>query len=373
MHIGIDARSLTEAHPSGVSVYTYSLLRELFQLHNEHTYTIFTSGFHNPSNAFIADLLTHDNVAHVHHGWPNKLFHASALLTGHPQIDSIVKNIDVLFAPNIHVMPVSTVVPLVLTVDDMSFAMYPQFLSSRRKVWHTVVRPSNVMKRAQHIIAVSETTKADIIRIHPECAEKITTIHSAVPITPQRSVQPQDLLNLPEQYILALSTVEPRKNIEALVQAFLKYTDRNPSSALHLVVAGSPGWKSQRTISVMQNHPRITYVGYITEEQKAVLLERATAFIYPSIYEGFGFPPLEALRSGLPVIASRAGALPEVLGNAAYYIDPYSIEDMITAFDAVTNDAVLIAHLQKAADTTVSRYNWHTTATATLKVLEQAI
>lgn len=373
MIVGVDARSLTELHPSGVSIYCFSLIKACAQASPTDTFVLFTSGYRVQPSRFIKELTTLPNVQVVHLSWPNKIFHSLALLGIAPRIDKLISNkygsCDVLLAPNLHFIPVSLSTPLVVTVHDLTFELYNQFLSLRRKLWHIAVRPKRLLQRAQAIIAVSETTRQDILQQYAVPAERVHTIHSAAPAPSD----PEVLEQLPERYCLALSTIEPRKNVAAIVAAFTEFVRQFPESTTDLVVIGSGGWKSNDTIQAMQAHPRIHYFGYVTEGQKQYALQRARGFIYPSIYEGFGFPPLEALRSEIPVIVSQAGALPEILGNAAYYVDPYSIEDMITVFTALDiNDnwrQQLIIQGQQNANT----YNWEATAHATLKVLRQAI
>lgn len=369
MIIGVDARSLTESHPSGVSIYCFSLVKACALLSPNDTFVLFTSGYHQKPSVFLEELVTLPNIQVIHLRWPNKVFHGLALLGLAPNIDKILGGCDVLLAPNLHFIPLSKSVPLVVTVHDLTFELYNQFLSFRRKVWHKAVQPQRLLQRANAIIAVSETTRQDILRYYTVSADKINTIHSAAPV----AGEPELLESLPKQYCLALSTIEPRKNITALVEAFTEFVRRFPNSTIELVVIGSGGWKSANTIKAMHNQPRIHYFGYVSEGQKTYAVQQATGFIYPSIYEGFGFPPLEAIRSGVPVIASQAGALPEILGDGAYYIDPYSIEDMITVFKNLDTNTAWRAQLIAQGKTTLNLYSWKNTAADTLKVLQQSI
>lgn len=369
MIVGVDARSLTESHPSGVSIYCFSLIKACAQAAPTDTFILFTCGYGVRPSSLIAELVTLPNIKVVHLSWPNKVFHSLALLGIAPRIDKILGTCDVLLAPNLHFIPISSATPLVVTVHDLTFELYNQFLSLRRKLWHKAVRPKKLLQRARAIIAVSETTRQDILQQYSVPAERVNTIHSAAPAP----VDPEVLEQLPEQYCLALSTIEPRKNVAAIVAAFTEFVKQFPESTTDLVVIGSGGWKSDSTIQDMQTHSRIHYFGYVTEGQKQYALQRARGFIYPSIYEGFGFPPLEALQSKIPVIVSQAGALPEILGNAVYYIDPYSIEDMITVFKALDTNERWRQQLIIQGEQNAKTYNWEATAHATLKVLRQAI
>lgn len=369
MIIGVDARSLTDPQPSGVGTYCYHLVLACAQQAPADSFVVFTSGYRRQLTDQLKTLQALPNVTIRHLGLPNKVFHSLTLFNVSPTIDRVIGGCDVLFAPNLHFLPLSSKVPLVLTVHDITFALYKQFLSFRRKIWHAAVQPHRLLQRATTVIAVSETTRQDVIRHYDIPAKKITTIYSS---TPSSSV-PETLPNLPGNYVLAVSTIEPRKNIAALVMAFIEFTERYPGSSIDLVVIGSGGWKSASTIAQMSQHPRIHYYGYVTEGQKTYALQHATGFIYPSIYEGFGFPPLEAIQAGLPVFVSRAGALPEILNNAAYYIDPYSIEDMITVFSELDTNSQLHQELIQRAKTLLPTYDWSVTAERTLKVLHNSI
>lgn len=382
MIIGVDARSLTESHPSGVSIYCFSLIKACALLSPSDTFVLFTSGYHQKPSVFLEQLLTLPNVQVTHLGWPNKVFHGLAVIGIAPKIDTILRGCDVLLAPNLHFIPLSKSVPLVVTVHDLTFELYNQFLSFRRKIWHKAVRPQRLLQRAHAIIAVSETTRQDILHHYAGSSktgssnvssnilpDKIKTIHSAAPV----ASEPEILETLPKRYCLALSTIEPRKNIAALVEAFTEFVRRFPNSTIELVVIGSGGWKSANTIKTMQNHPRIHYFGYVSEEQKMYAMQHASGFIYPSIYEGFGFPPLEAIQAGVPVVVSQAGALPEILDNGAYYIDPYSIEDMITVFKNFDSNTAWCLQLIDQGKPIRNLYSWEKTAEATLKVLRQSI
>lgn len=368
MRIGVDARSLTEPYPSGVSIYSYSLIAACAKLAPADQFILFTSGSSKFKSESLQTLEKFPNVEIRHLGLPNKAFHSLALARVAPKIDQIIGGCDVLLAPNLHFIPLSAGVPLVITVHDLTFELYRQFLSLRRKVWHTAVQPQRLLRRADAIIAVSDTTRNDLIDQYAIAPDKITRIYSAAPAL----AEPEDFPALPKRYCLALSTIEPRKNIAALVQAYEKFIERYPASQLDLVVIGSEGWKSSDIVQRMKAHSRIKFFGYVTEGQKTTAWQQATGFIYPTIYEGFGFPPLEAIQSGVPIIVSRAGALPEVLGNAAFYIDPYSIEDMILALHSLdTDDGWRTQVIEQGK--LIYKYNWAETAAATLKVLQQAI
>lgn len=366
MRIGIDGRSLLETEPSGVSIYTSELLRALANLpfaNSTHTWHIFLSGLKR-SRQPLTWLETLPNTFVHYLPWPNKLFHTAALLGVAPKLDTSCGGVDVWFAPNWHVLPLSANVPLVLTVHDLSYRLYPQFLSWRRKLWHCAIQPEHVMRRANRIIAVSQATANSL----PQSlsSKSVSVIHSGVPTLPKT----EPIQNLPPHYIVCVGTLEPRKNLTSVLQAFQLHRETYPASQLQLVLLGARGWRNRSTQQHVQRSSAVHYLGYITAGQKRYVLERAAALFYPSIYEGFGFPPLEALALGTPVVASNTGALPEILQRSAWYCNPYSIQELGTLL-AIFDSAPRQHPPYYRADWL--QLDWSKTAQATLRVLEQAV
>lgn len=368
MRIGIDGRCLLEVEPTGVSWYAFNVIQQLAKLYPEQSFMIFVSGL-KAQSSFIDQLVLLPNIVLKHLRIPNKLFHAVGLVSTHFALDYYLKNIDVLFVPNLHILPLRTNVPVVLTVHDLSFKLYPEFLSQRRRLWHQVVQPEKLFVRANKIIAVSNITKQDLVSEYPISNEKIQVVHSAMP----ELAVAEPLANLPQRYAVVMSTLEPRKNILAIVQAFELFCKRYSNSKLELVLIGGTGWKSQAIMDASIHNARVHYYGYVTPGQKVTALQNAQALFYPSIYEGFGLPPLEALSLHVPVVASHTGALPEVLGNAAYYVDPYSMPDLVEAFRVMDVDEIFRQRLITAGQVVQQRYSWEKTARETFEVLQGTV
>lgn len=368
MRIGIDARSLAEPYPTGISTYTTQTIQALANLGTNDTFCLFSSGRSRPAQQF-AELQQHKNIEWHHLAWPNKVWHAAAYSGVSPTIDRLLGGVDVLFAPNLHFLPVSANVPLVLTMHDLSFVLYPQFLSWQRRLWHQAVQPGKTLHRAQQVITVSNSTRQDVMQQYDLPANQVVTIYSGVP----DSVPAEPLPGLPDKYVLFLSTLEPRKNLITLLDAFALFRRQHPTSPLELVVIGSPGWKSTNVVKRLHTTAGVHYFGYVTPGQKTAALQHAQALVYPSIYEGFGLPPLEALRWNVPVLASRVGALPEVLGEAALYVDPYAVVDWAQALYTIATDEQLRQTLIAAGKNRLGQFDWHTTAEQTLRVLHQAV
>lgn len=339
MRLGIDARSLLESHPSGVSLYTAELLRALLTLpERQDTICLFTSGWNVPTDR-LEPFLAYPQVEWKHLPIPNKLF----ALHLAPKIDRVLGGIGVLFTPNWNFTPVSRDCPVILTVHDCSVQLYPHLLSAKQRWWHRLIQPTKQLKRAQHIIAVSETTRTDFIQHFQVPKRRITTIYSGAP-TP---VKPVLVSHLPNEYVVAIGTGEGRKNIELIRQTALP---------LPVVVIGETA----------------AGYGYLSAGEKWYVLRHAQALVYVSLYEGFGFPPLEAWQASVPVIASATGAIPEICGSAALYVNPYSANDIASAIRAMLSDALLRSQLIAAGHERLKQFQWEQTARATLQVLHQA-
>lgn len=339
MRIGVDARSLLEPHPSGVSLYTAELLRAMLALPEcTDTICLFTSGWNVPTDR-LKPFGQFPQVEWHHLRVPNKL--VALQLT--PKIDRVLKSVDVLFAPNWNFIAVSAGCPVVLTVHDCTVRLYPQLLPLKQRLWHQLINPSAQIKRSRHIIAVSHTTQTDITRWFGVSPDRITTIYSGAP-TP---VVPEPVEHLPADYVVAIGTGEGRKNIELIRQAKIP---------LPVVVIGDTAGG----------------FGYLSEGQKWFVLQHARVLLYVSLYEGFGFPPLEAWQAGVPVIASAAGAIPEICGSAALYMNPYSGADLVTAVTTVLTDTALRQQLITAGQERLKQFQWEHTARATLQVLRSA-
>lgn len=368
MRCGVDGRCLTEAQPSGISWYAFHMLWAMAKQAPQDQFIIFVSG-HHPQRNLVDQLSVLPNVQLRFVGWPNKLLHGAAAIRLMPPLEHWLGPIDVLFAPNLHFLPHYPTTPLVITVHDLSYQLFPQFLSFKRWWWHRMIHPANTLQRAKQLICVSAVTQRDVTQHYQIPLERTTVIHSGIP-TPA-SAEP--VVDLPQHYAVVLSTLEPRKNVAAVFSAFQQYWSHYPQSQLNLVVVGAAGWKSSKVTNTLQTNSRIHYYGYVTPGQKTTILQSARMLVYPSIYEGFGFPPLEALQCGVPVITSYTGALPEILGSAALYVDPYIQSDLVHAIHQIDTNQAVRTRLQQAATAIVARYQWDSAAQATLNVLREAI
>ncbi|MGH7929952.1 MAG: glycosyltransferase family 4 protein, partial [Candidatus Binatia bacterium] len=306
--------------------------------------------------------------------YPNKIFNGLQWLVSWPKWDRLVEA-DVFFVPNPRLLPLSAGVPMVVVAHDLSFELFPEFLTFRRKLWHKIMRPAHIMHRTRRVIAVSEHTKRDLVRLYRIPDSKIQVMYSGIadymrPVPDADKERVRMAYQLPARYILFLGAHEPRKNIPGLIEAFGQVASRLPHG---LVIAGEAGWYEeviQEAIHKSGVAERIFLIGKVGEEDKAAMYSGADVFVYPSFYEGFGFPPLEALACGTPIITSFNASLPEIVGRWAHLIDPYDISQMAAVIQEVLEGKERV--MPQTSQEVIAAYNWHMTAAKVANILEKA-
>ncbi|HUT22617.1 MAG TPA: glycosyltransferase family 1 protein [Candidatus Bipolaricaulota bacterium] len=375
-NIAIDVRCLLEERLTGVGEYTFNLLKSIFDIDRNNQYFL----FYNQSEPFLGHIkkLEAENVTLCGFKIPNKFLNLSLGVFGRPFLDSLVETqcktkIHQFFFPNINFLSVSPLCKYMVTCHDLSFEIFPYFFSTRQKLWHKAVRPKRIFERAEKIISVSANTKKDLIQEYNLNPNKIEVIHSGIDINLDKSKNGEikRKYDLPERYILSLGTLEPRKNIETLIQAFAML--KKQTEAPHkLIIAGGKGWKYKKIFELAAKTDLakdIIFIGYIPASDKPNILALADVFVYPSFYEGFGFPPIEAMASRCPVISSHVASLPEICENAALLIDPYSIVDLFFAMKEVLRDKNLRVSLIGKGFVQSSKFSWPEAAEKFLKLI----
>jgi glycosyltransferase involved in cell wall biosynthesis len=282
--------------------------------------------------------------------------------------------------PNWNFASLSPGCPLVLTVHDLSHILYPGLWSRKRRWWHWFIGVRRLLNRADHIIAVSDCTRRDLIEVCQVPAEKITVIPSGLSLpsampTPAEVEAVLSRLEIAPPYFLSLHFLEPRKSTIALLKAFQRYRGAHRGQC-RLVIVGQPSWQDRRLQELARQlgiESAVRFAGYVSEADKYSLLRGAVAFIYPSVYEGFGFPPLESLASGTPVVMAHAASLPEVLGDQALLVNPYNAAELAEALRAVEYQPGLRARLTRDAAVLAQKYRWPAAAQGTLAVFKTII
>lgn len=265
--------------------------------------------------------------------------------------------------------------PLVLTVHDVIFRRYPEYFSPRVRLLLGTLLPIS-MRKASVILTDSEASRSDIARFYPLARDKLVVI----PCAPGRvsNVDPDyesaRLLSGDRRFILAVGTVQPRKNIARLVTAF-GAVRADGGADVRLLIAGQSDWQS-RTIKETIRRSRfahdIVFTGYLPDRTLAALYRTCDAFAFPSLHEGFGLPVLEAMACGAPVITSNLSSLPEVAGDAALLVDPFSTDAIAEAMRAVLNDRDLGGELRARGTRRAAEYSWNKTAALTIAAYRRA-
>lgn len=381
MIIGVDIRSFIERSPSGVTEYTYQLLKNLFEVDKENKYLLFYNVWHDISDNFIK-LQHQSNIEIRSFHWPNKIFNTSIVFFKYPKIDRLLKGVDLFFTPNLNFVSLSKKCKKIITVHDLSFVKFPEFYSLKGRWWHKIVNPKKIFFESDRIIAVSENTKNDLVRIYNIKQDKIKVIHSGInpvffqkiDITQLNRIKEKHKITKP--YIFSLGNFEPRKNIESLILVFENFRKKY-NLDYQLVIAGTQAWTKNKKIHLLAKKsnfsPDIKFLGYIPPKEKPFLYTGSQIFVFISYYEGFGFPPLEAMASGVPAIVSHSSSLPEIVGNGCILVDPYNINEIIENIGQVLTDLRLKDNLIKSGFEVVKQFSWKKTAERTLELFNEVM
>lgn len=379
MRIGIDIRTLMDSQYSGVSGYTYNLVRNILELDQSREYRLFYNSGRDVSHKIPK--FNQSNAAVISTRYPNKIFNYLMQKSfSRPKIDRLL-GVEHFIAPHINFFSLSEACRKTITIHDLSFLRYPEFFSWRKNIWHLALNVRKMLKRFDTVIAVSENTKRDIIDLGGVDEDRIRVIYSGLgeeyrPIDRHsesgKFVAVREKYGLPGNFILCLSTLEPRKNIVGLIRAYNLFRDTQYRFRdTKLVIAGSKGWKFAdifREWGASRYRADIKFIGYVDEGDKPYLYNLASLFVYPSFYEGFGFPPLEAAACGVPVVAGSNSSLPEVMGKGALLVDPFNISEIAAAMAMILNNSALADYLIGEGREIKNRFSWENTAKAYLEL-----
>ncbi len=276
------------------------------------------------------------------------------------------------------VAPLICPCPTVVTVHDLSFALFPEFFRGANSVYLRLFTRISC-RRAVRIIAVSENTRADVIRLYGVPGERIEAIPHGVDsaFRPRPSAEVAEFRrarSLPEHFILFVGTLEPRKNLGRLVEAFARV--RASANDLRLVLVGGKGWYYDPIFSAVERlnlQDSVIFAGYVPNSDLPMWYNAADAFAFPSHYEGFGMPVLEAMACGTPTVTSLASSLPEVAGDAALMVPPDDIHALADALYRTLTDTTLRQELRAKGIARAALFTWEETARRTAAVYRRAL
>ncbi|MDD3301746.1 MAG: glycosyltransferase family 1 protein [Patescibacteria group bacterium] len=377
MKIGVDIRALMDERYSGVSAYAEQLLKELLRQDQENEYHLFYNSFHDLSARFSA--WENERVKVIGTHFPNKIFnYGLQKIFGRPYLDKLLGGVDLFWSPHFNFSNFSQGSKNILTVHDLSFLRAPEFFSWRKNCWHKLLGIKKLISRADLIVAISENTKLDLMDIFQVPAEKIKVIYSGLnlPEADFAETAQQDFFNkygIKNDFILSVGNIEPRKNLDGLIKAYEVLRTDNPELKNQLVLAGAPGWQNKHIYSAAKKSKfasDIIFTGYVSESEKKILYQQASVFVFPSFYEGFGFPPLEAMSYGLPVIASNSSSIPEVVGNSALLINPIFPSEIAAALEIILSDKETREKYRAAGQKRLSLFSWQKTASEYLQLFK---
>ena len=369
MRIAIDAHAVG-AKLGGNESYAVNLIEALAQIDSANHYTIY---------------ITTDEARERFQGrWPN--FKVRATLPHTPLIRipltlsaELRKNpVDVLHVQ--FTAPPFCPCPVVVSIHDLSFEHLPQTFKRRsRTQLRLTVRHS--ARRAARIISLSEHGRRDIIETYGITAERVSAIPLAAPshFAPVQDVRELQRVRhnygIDGDYILSVGSIQPRKNLARLVQAYASLRGNKSADKLpKLVLVGKCGWLYDETLRALEETgvaDTVVLTGYVPQEDLPALYSGSLCFVYPSYFEGFGLPPLEAMKCGAPVIVGNKTSLPEVVGDAALAVDPFDVEAIASAMKRVIESPALRDELSIKGQARAKTFDWRETARKTLAIYQE--
>lgn len=375
MQICFDVSPAVHRH-AGLGRYAHELLSALLTQNHANEYiALYNSPHAQLKPAAPLDRLPTHRVPLDAKPWRMSVWLAHVFNIG---MDRWLPRCDVFHATD-HLLPPFKHAKTVFTLHDLIFRFYPEYHLPLNRWFLTNAIPY-FLRRADAIIAVSECTKRDAVRLYDIAPEKIAVIYEGVnpalqPITnSNRLAEIRARYARQQSFILLISTIEPRKNISALVDALRVLRARGYSH--RLLVAGRKGWLYPPIFDHVQQtgmSDAVDFLDFVPDDDLAALLSACEAFVFPSLYEGFGLPPLEAMAAGAPVICSNTSSLPEVVGDAALLIDPRNIGEMANALERVITDHRLRDELRVKGLAQAKKFSWARAARETLAVYQHVM
>jgi glycosyltransferase involved in cell wall biosynthesis len=370
MRIGINASKIYDVH-TGVGRYTSNLSRSILKTSSKNDYYLYTPGRVGKTARSNIEGTDFEKPAVSIQNNTLRILWEQMVLPMYSRKDRLD-----LFHYTDHALSLLfRKCPIIITVHDIAYLRLPNLLNTSRKVYKKNILQISIRK-AKIIIADSYATKEDIIEYFGIREEKIRVIHLGVEsrFRPINNVEDFRLKNnLPSKMILNVGTLEPRKNVVSLIKAFRKLREMGFED-VKLVIAGNKGWLYQEIFKEVGQSglkQEILFLGVVRDKDLPLLYNCADIFVYPSLYEGFGLPPLEAMACGVPVITSNTSSLPEVIGDAGIMVDPTDINSLCESMYILLKDKELWNRMRNMGLERSKLFSWDNTAEKILKVYDE--
>jgi len=377
MRIGFNSEKILQ-RTTGVGCYAYNLIKHLLAQDKENRYFLF---FHSDTNnCSEANWMEGDNVE------------IDSVFSEDSNVRRIIweqltlpklaneKGLDIFHYVDHSLSIISKPVPTVITVHDLAFFRHPEAYTMSRRVYKSLIsRPS--IRRANKIITVSEYTKQEVLELTGVDPGKVHVVHNGIN-DEFRLIQDREPVDrfirehsLPPRYILFVGTLQPRKNVVGLIKSYALLMERK-AVPHHLVICGEKGWIFDEIFMEVERsrlNDRVRFIESIPHEHLPYLYNGAELFVYPSLFEGFGLPLLEAMRCGVPVVASSTTSMPEVVGDAGVLIDPNDVEGFAQSMEEILCDGELAADLARRGLERSREFSWDKCARQTLDIYRSMV
>ena len=376
VHIGLNAHLLSRRasyRSAGIHSYILHLIRHLPAIDTQMRFTVFAGHTRDTLEDASAKLRWRASRWSTENPWVRILWEQWV-----QPWDVHRAGIDLLHAMAF-VTPVAATAPVIVTVHDLSFMRFPErFRRLNRLYLSAMTRLS--CKRARRIIAVSQATADEIVSLLGISPERIDVVPHGVdhkrfrPIAPKQVMRLAQKNRLPERFVLFLGTLEPRKNLTTLVEAFAQTEALR--QGVELVIAGAKGWfydEVFRCVEALGLTQVVHFPGFVPDDELPLWYNATSVFVYPSIYEGFGMPLLEAMACGTPVVSSDASCIPEVVGDAGILVSPHDTGALANAMDRILADADWHTELSQRGRARAAAFTWNATARSTAACYRRAL
>src|SRR5882672_1103697 len=353
MRVAIDVRKL---HDFGIGTYIRNLLRHLARIDHENEYVLLCDA----PDIRVAEQLG-PNFRTLFEPSPNYSLREQFRV---PWVLMREKP-DVFHAPH-YVLPVAVRCRSVVTIHDCIHLMFPQYLPNRAAYAYARAVMWAAARRSDRILTVSEASKRDILRFFNVPPDKISVVYNAIDErfgiepAPEEIARVRERFQLDQRFVLYAGTIKPHKNLVRLIEAFARLRT-GEFEELKLLIIGDEISRLpalRRAVHSNKLHKHVRFLGFLPDETLAALYRLAALFVFPSLYEGFGLPPLEAMASGTPVVTSNVSSLPEVAGDAAVLVDPYDVDSIVEGVRRVLSDPVLAANMRKKGLIRARDFSW---------------